>query len=143
MTQIPDIFHGTVLNGKLKLDNRQGFSRLVQMLEGREIEIRLAKRRKARSSPQNRFYWGVLIRMMSEHTGHLPDEVHEGFKHHFLVDRIDTGLPRVRSTSSLTTEEFSRYVDDCVQLSAEMGVIVPDPASVCRINQEYVHVVQP
>jgi hypothetical protein len=43
--------------------------------------------------------------MSSEFTGHTRDEIHDALKHKFLVERTDAALPRVRSTTSLTTRD--------------------------------------
>ena len=124
------VFYGRIERGKPILEAPEDFGRLKQSLEGHDIEIILRKRRKDRSTPQNRYYWGCVIRTLSEFTGHSPEEVHESLKHKFLIEHGDEQLPRVKSTASLDTAEFARYVDDCIRLAAEFGCIIPDPNEV-------------
>lgn len=121
------IFYGRIENGRPVLELPDEFQRLKESLNGEQIEITLRKRRKDRTSPQNRFYHGVVVKYLSEFTGHTAEEIHESLKHRFLIERGDEALPRVRSTSSLDTQEFARYIDDCIQLAAEFGCIIPDP----------------
>ncbi len=123
-------FYGRMEHGRPVLDDAPGFQRLKESLDGQDIEIILRKRRKDRSSQANRFYHGVVVKLLSEHTGHTPSETHDILKYRFLIDREDERLPRVRSTASLDTAEFARYLEDCIQLAAEMGVVIPDPCAV-------------
>lgn len=37
-----------------------------------------------RSPESNRYYWGVVVKYISESTGHSPMEVHEAYKKKFL-----------------------------------------------------------
>jgi len=113
--------------GKPQLEDAKGFELLKLSLVGQDIEIRLTKRKKDRTSAANRYYWGVIIPMLAEFCGMTREETHDALKHKLLIDRTDEGLPRVRSTCSLTTEEFSRYLDGCIQLAGEIGLIIPDP----------------
>lgn len=121
------VFHGKSENGRLVLDRREDFASLIQKLDGQEIDITLRKRRRVRSLSANGYYWGVLVPILSEHTGYDPEEMHGALKQRFLTDHTDERLPRVRSTSSLDTNEFAVYIDACIRLAAEMGVIIPEP----------------
>ncbi len=71
---------------------------------------------------------------MAEYCGYEPEEMHEALKVRFLLkhgfSNETTTLPTIRSTTDLTTAEFSEYVDQCRRLAAEMGIIVPDPGAV-------------
>jgi hypothetical protein len=68
----------------------------------------------------------VVVKLIAEFSGHTKDEIHEEMKKHFLQNRSGNE-PRVRSTSELSTLEFTEYVERCVQLGAEMGIIIPPP----------------
>jgi hypothetical protein len=121
-------FTGSIENGRLKLDNRAAFARLVSLLDGKRVELQLRKFKKKRSIPQNNWYFGVLLPAFAEHVGITADDMHEQLKQHFLAVRIDENFARVRSTTELTTEEFSRYMEDCQRLAAEYGVDVAFPS---------------
>jgi hypothetical protein len=121
------VFYGHVSRGKLHLVDRPAFDRHAMDFEDSEVELRLQKRKKDRTSAQNKYYWKVVVAYIAEETGDSKEAVHEGLKHRFLIDRDDKMLPRVRSTTSLTTSEMARYIDDCVQLAAEYRIVIPDP----------------
>ena len=81
-----------------------------------------------RSNPQNRWYWGVCIDLISEHTGFTPEEVHEILKHKFLTPKSLMGEQIYPSTTSLTTVEFKNYMEKIQRwASMELSVVIPDP----------------
>ena len=84
-----------------------------------------------RSNPQNNFYWGVPLEIISEHTGFTTQEVHEILKNKFLKTiKVINNLEyhSSKSTTELTTGEFKRYIEDIQQWASEvLGVIIPDP----------------
>ena len=126
-------FAGTIdSKGKLHLDprDRMAFDRMSRLLCGKRVELQMRKFRKKRTLPQNAFYFGVLVPTLAEHIGLDVDEMHEQLKRHFLSERIDENFARVKSTTELSTEEFSRYMEDCQRLAAEYGVDVPMPNEV-------------
>jgi hypothetical protein len=120
-------FTGRVERGKVHLDVRETYDRYVSGLEGARIHVTVVKHRNTRSLSQNAYYWGVVIPLLREHCGYDSDEMHEALKLRFLKSHEDTDLPSVRSTASLNTTEFGEYVDDCIRLAAELGVVIPSP----------------
>ena len=52
-----------VSNGILEIPHRQKMSEEIRELcEDGEYELTIKKKKKVRSSPQNRYYWGVIVR---------------------------------------------------------------------------------
>lgn len=89
---------------------------------------------KNRSNDQNSYYHGVVIKLLSEHTGYDEDDMHEILKSLFLSDRERLmwdkrkKVTRVKSTSTLTTVEFEQYLDKVRKwAAAELGVYIPLP----------------
>lgn len=92
---------------------------------------------KQRSNNQNRYYYGVCIRLLCEHTGYTPEEVHEVLKHKFLrktlwIQHNHEGVKEMteitRSTISLKTKEFEEYLTSIRQwASLCLGVNIPEP----------------
>lgn len=124
------IWDGQIVNGKICLEDREGFQALIQKLNGRHIQITLEKLRVKRSNPQNRWYWGCIVALLAEHCGYEAEEMHEALKARFLRDRADEevgGLPKIRSSANLDTAAFSEYCEKCVRLAAEMGIVIPLP----------------
>ncbi len=121
------IFTGKVQEGKLLLDNPVGFTRMLHLLEGKPVDFAIQKHVRKRTLPQNAWYWAVLIPTLGNHLGMDPNELHDSLKVHFLSEEHRSGLVRIRSTASLTTTEYSKWMEDCQRLAAEYGVDVPMP----------------
>jgi hypothetical protein len=120
-------FTAAVQGGRIAWDNPAAISRFTKLLEGKRVEVQMRKFRKKRSTGQNAWYWGVLIPILGDHLGMDADELHDALKFKFLRVRVDEELETVRSSASLTTEEYSRYMENCQRLAAEYGCDVPFP----------------
>lgn len=126
-------FPGEVKQGNLVLDNRAKFQHFVKGFEGKKIEVILRKRKKQRSDPQNRYYWGVVIDILGKTFGYEPEEMHEALKFKFLqIDSsIQPGLVSVQSTAKLSTAEFMDYIANIQRWAAqEFKIYLPDPNEV-------------
>jgi len=126
------IFSGKIEKGRLVLDTPEQFSVYISRLEGREVTVSVQKYQKNRSLPQNSFYWGVIIEIIANHCGYFPDEMHEALKEKFLSYGMDShGLKKIKSTATLTTDEFINYTNRIViWAAAELGVYIPDPRQI-------------
>ena len=84
---------------------------------------------KPRSIPQNKYYWDVVVGLISETTGFTAQEAHDALKLKFL--RVVKGkMETVRSTTDLTTKEFEDYVSQIrVFASQELACYIPEPNS--------------
>lgn len=90
---------------------------------------------KGRSNNQNRYYRGVVVKIISEHTGFTPEEVHELLKYRFLrtyetlsTKNGDKEFERTKSTTELTTSAFEIFMSDVrMWASIELGLYIPDP----------------
>lgn len=92
--------------------------------------------KKDRSSNQNRYYWGVIIDLLSEHTGFNRDEMHEVLKHKFLrrtlwvpkKDGVKEQSIITYSTTDLTTKQFEEFLAAIrMWASQDLGVCIPEP----------------
>lgn len=129
MSDVTPSFVGVVQDGKVHLDSPKQFAAYAKRFEGDEIEVEIRKRRKKRSDVQNRYWHGVVIPLLAEHTGYTRDEMHEALKAKFLgSEDLALGLVRIGSTTKLSTEKFADLVDQVVLWAAEsLGVIIPLP----------------
>ena len=59
-------FRGKAEKGRIILQDQKTYDLLVWSLEGKEVEVTLGKKTKQRSNPQNRYFHGVIIPMISE-----------------------------------------------------------------------------
>jgi len=77
-----------------------------------------------RSNPQNKYYFGVVVDMISEETGNEPEETHELLKLKFLKPMGKA------NTTQLDTREFNLYIEKIQRWAAiELGCIIPDPVN--------------
>lgn len=116
---------GLIVEGKFVLDSRDSFIARVHSLEGKRVELIVREYKAKRSEAQNRLYWGTYIPAIAEYCGYTHDEAHEALRQMFL--KVETGkFPTVRSTSSLSTAEFTDYLDRIGQLAAENQIAIGD-----------------
>jgi len=77
-----------------------------------------------RSIEANKFLWGKLYKSISNFTGYLPMEVHLLCGHLFLSEQKTINgvqVPYVRSTTDLTVEEFTSYIQNIESYFAQLG----------------------
>lgn len=128
------VIHGRIDGGKLQLDREQFAAQLATLPDG-EVVIKIQGQ--TRSERANRFYFGVVLAAISEHTGYTVEELHELCKQRFNGRTAsdcdpDTGEVEDRegwqSTASLDSAAFMIYVDRVRQWAAqEFGIVIPDP----------------
>lgn len=95
------------------------------------LVVKKESTKRLRSLRANAYYWGVVIKILSDYFGYTPEEMHNalGLKFRVSFDVID--LPTVVGTSTMNSPEFWKYVEDVRTWAAtEWGVEIPDPESV-------------
>jgi len=126
------LFSGTIQDGKLSLDKGQSFREYLQGLNGKRVTVTVERVTHKRTIPQNKWYWGVAVKLISEHTGYYPDEVHDALKHAFAPKVIIGNLVAVKSTKHLDTVEFGdNMMERVVRWAAEeLHIVIPLPEEV-------------
>ena len=116
-------------DGVLHLAEKDRFKRLGKAWAGQSVHVRVLQPAKPRSIPQNNYYRGVVLDILADHLVYDVDELHELLKARFLgVENPDSPLPRARSTATLTTDAFERYLEQIrVFAAVEFGCVIPDP----------------
>lgn len=103
---------------------------------------------KARSNPQNRYYWGCVIQTLSDETGYDLNEMHEIIKHKFLTEqRIVKGtkgqiiqVSMSGSTTSLDTKQFEDLMSKIrIWASRELSIFIQEPNEAEWLNQPALH----
>ena len=102
-------FMGKSEKGIVVLDDEKGFTEHIKSLDGKFIQLVVRRYRTNRSNNQNKYYWGVVIKILGDELGYMPDEMHNALRWKFL--RKGGKLETVKSTSSLTTIEFEEYLE--------------------------------
>ncbi len=131
MSDLIPVFYGHVTKGKIKLDRPDAYLVWLAGLEGKLIELTLRKERHARTLNQNRYYWGVVVELLSQHFGYDKDEMHEALKFKFLKKYEDSELPTVGSTTKLSTIDFNEYIEKVMRWAVtEHQIYIPEPNEV-------------
>ncbi|HCJ67017.1 MAG TPA: hypothetical protein DHV62_06760 [Elusimicrobia bacterium] len=124
------IFLGKVEGNKLNLYSPKEFNKYLLNFANKEVQVVVSIPKKQRSNEENRYYWGVVIKILSEHIGYTDEEIHEALKLKFLKDE-SREIPILRSTASLTTVEFEEYLEKIRMWAAqELNCIIPEPNEV-------------
>ena len=127
-------------SGKLTLENEADLRACLKRMKPGRKSVLIEDLKDTRSLRANRYYFGAVLRPLSEHTGYHVDELHEHFKHTLLdaekkTIRLQDDAGEVRfegevelvSTKKLTVREFYDYVERVRQIAAELGVVTEDP----------------
>lgn len=95
------------------------------------MEVVIKQHKSSGSTEQRNFYW-VVVREISNHLGYPPAELHEAFKQLYLTPTVipmgkgdevlDVTVPP--STTRLNKKEFVEYLERVLQFAAEQGVSV-------------------
>ena len=129
--ELTPIFYARVVKGKLELEDRSAFANFISKYEGKDLAIILKRSSLIRTGAENRYYWGVIVRMISDEMAILPDEAHDFLKSMFLKEGVEANGKRweiVKSTASLSIQEFEDYCENCRQWSAnELNAPIPMP----------------
>jgi hypothetical protein len=125
--------------GHFALDDRDGFLAAVRQFKGKEVVITVEEKKRKRSLAQNRWLWGRALPLIAEHCGYDHHE-HERLHYDLLSVRFGTEAiaplvpnapPRIvpaQTSSTLSTKEFSDYMEWIVRYAAEtFGVVLPLP----------------
>lgn len=129
------IFTGTVKAGKMKIlgVNKLAMERYILSLPDGPYDITIKKHRKDRTTDQNAYYWGVVVKILGQHFGYDAVDMHTELKRLFnpIVSKID-GAIIGGSTTALSTVEFYHDQDSyieriCRWAASDHGVYIPPP----------------
>lgn len=87
-----------------------------------------------RTGKQNKMYWGLvlnaIVQAVHESTGQDKEDIHGYFKAKFLSKTMYINgklVPSIRSSTKLTTSEFSRYIEQIrAEAATEFGIQIPE-----------------
>ena len=104
-----------------------------------DVVVTIEKRHATRSLQANRYYWGVVVHHISEHTGYTPEETHEALKTMFLPKKlamlgqngdVQGELVIGGSTAKLNKIEFGDYINRIREWARDtLQVEIPQPES--------------
>lgn len=127
-------------SGRLELENERDYRANMKLMRPGRKALVVEDLKDTRSQRANRYYFGAVLRPLSEYTGSEVDELHEYFKQTLLagekkhIELADEngevrfmGDVQVVSTKKMTVSDFYRYVERVRQVCAELGVVTEDP----------------
>lgn len=122
---------GKIENCKLVFANPERWLVSLGKLNGKKVELTLQEAQSKRTDRQNRYYHGVICRLLGDHCGYTPDEMHEILKHKFLASPPDeNGLVMVKSTTALSTNEFIQFTNEVAIWANDLNCRIPPPGGV-------------
>lgn len=113
-------------------DRRQSALAYIRSLNlnGRTLEVRVKPYKKNRTTAQNSLYW-MWLGVLADDLGYTEDDLHELFKARFLgVEEKQIWGDTVyvaRSTTRLTTQQFTEYLEKIEALALQMNITLPHP----------------
>jgi hypothetical protein len=124
--------------GVLHVQNRDRLVEWARHYPGKNVVIRFERKSSKRSSPQNRYYFGVVVKEITlrlrelGHTWIQDEDVHELMKLKFNYEQIVSEHGEVmelpKSTAMLTKTQFAEYVDRIRMWASDfLGLEIPDP----------------
>jgi len=131
MSALVPMFKVTKTNGTWVVENPEALAKYKQDCPDETYFLSIGpKKKQSRTLQQNKYYYGVLVKLLSEHQGCSPDDAHMIFSKQFLPVKVvefdGQEISYFKSTKKLCVEEFSGFITLCIQLLAELEVIVPD-----------------
>src|SRR3990167_3472015 len=120
---------GNVKDGVLTIDDKGGFRRLLKTLRDGTVRLTISDQ-DTRTNRQNRYLWGVCYRLLSEHTGHSAEELHEIMKARHARRTYQWDGEEVvgeASTAGMDTQAFVDYVEAVRRDAAGVDVDISDP----------------
>ena len=137
MSEIRPKFMGSVDEaGRLILNPvmRANLNKWLLTLRNSRVEVSIGKPQKARTNAENRYYFGVVVKLLADHLGYSTEDMHELLKIQFNSKIVDIGTKKYRipqSTSNLKVPVFEEYLEKIRIWAAEyLGVVIPLPGEV-------------
>lgn len=140
MNEITPRFLGVVQDGNIRVLDSTSFREYLRSLPSEiEIVVRPRTSRKDRSNSQNKYFHGpvldALVNLFNEEFGYTRDETKEIVKYKFLRDYKEIKnkdgsteiMEYVKPTSSLTTVEFEKFMEEVRMWASQLGCDIKEP----------------
>jgi hypothetical protein len=129
----PLVLGGRVVDGHVHLDSPKFYRVALPKWEGLRVRVTVEQEAETRRQQANRFYWGVVLKLMAEESGHTADELHElgKLRHNskVVVDPFTGEETKIaQSTAKLSVADFGVYLERVMLDGAEwLGITFPEP----------------
>jgi len=122
--------------GQLFIRNRELFDKVMSAWPDCEAVLTIEKKHATRSLQANRYWWGVCVKLVSEHTGYTPEQIHDIAKQMFLPKHLAvTGKNGELlgeyvvggTTTTLNKVEFGEFVSKFKEWALDkLDVVIPE-----------------
>lgn len=103
----------------------------VTRYNDKTVEVTIKEYKPKRSNQLNQYYWGVVVKIISDYTGYTKEETHELLKQTFLKKKVlieDTWYDTTESTTKLNNKDMLEFIEQVKQWAAQtLYVYIPDP----------------
>lgn len=134
MTKSTPIFKAKIKQGKCQFENADMFRRWCASLENKTVEVIVRKPLYQKSNKQNRYYRGVVVKLIAEECGYTTDRAHgELLELFFKVVPDDGGRAYIRSTAldNWDTVDWEEKMQEIRQWASEfLNLFIPLPNEV-------------
>lgn len=120
-----------VEKNKLHFANIERLNMDVTRYNDKTVEVTIKEYKPKRSNQLNQYYWGVVVKIISDYTGYTKEETHELLKQTFLKKKVlieDTWYDTTESTTKMNNKEMLEFIEEVKQWAAQtLYVYIPDP----------------
>ncbi|MHA1720093.1 MAG: hypothetical protein ACTSXK_11270 [Promethearchaeota archaeon] len=131
--KINKYFYFSVKNGKMKIEDMEGFKKTLSKFEGKDGWLLLQSNYRQRTLPENRYLFGVVIKILKdtpEFSGWDSIEVYRWLEWKFLND-YPKEIHEWVSIKNLSTVDFEELMTRIREWGAiELGIYIPEPNEV-------------
>jgi hypothetical protein len=135
----PLIVQARIESGELKVPSRKFLLAALKGWPDCAVDLEIRPFEERRHDRANRYYWGVVLKMMAAESGASADDLHEQMKqrHNSKIGvDLETGeeIKIAQSTAKMTVQQFSDYIEAVMLDGATyLGLTFPEP----RSGEEY------
>ena len=123
------IARASIKDGKLELDNSRYFKGMIGTFDDEpKVRLIVEKERGNKTNNQLRYLYGVVYKLICEHTGFHENELDAAMKSKYLRTKMQWRggeLTIIRDKRNLTSEEMGEYIQRVCEEGSELGVIIP------------------
>lgn len=123
--------------GAFFITNRHLFNEWCRQHSGKQMVLKVARKRGKRSGQQNKFYWAVVVQEIRLGLLNIGYDMNKDEVHHWLKQKFNSvvipgndglAIEVPKSTTELNKLEFGEYIDRIAQWAAEyLSIVIPAP----------------
>lgn len=116
-----------------KINDAELFWEMLKTYEGKRIDITITRHTEKRTTPQNKYYWGVIIKLIRNFSLEKGYDFTEDDWHEYIISKGYFGYKdsingrRAKRSHEATTIEFNEAIEKLQRDWAIKGLILPDP----------------